>query len=100
MQIEFNRMTDVNTRDTQIMELLTSRLEDLKNQIAVQTMILDNKAIERADFVTLCQEERYAFTVLTDQRNEEIAVVKQLIDIFENNFSESLRAVLAEMQLQ
>lgn len=61
-------------------------------------MILETKALERADFVTLCQEERFAYQLLTDSRNEQIGVIKQLIEIFENNFSESLRAALIDLQ--
>jgi hypothetical protein len=66
LKMENTRMENINVADTAVLEIITSRYQELKNKIAVQIMTLENKAIERADIVTLCQEERYSYDQLSD----------------------------------
>lgn len=60
-------------------------------------MLYDNKEIERQDFDVSCKEDATAAEQGRESRQEQIKVILELLELFENHFSDRIRAVLAEL---
>ncbi|CAD8193894.1 unnamed protein product [Paramecium pentaurelia] len=78
-------------------EFAQQRLEDLQQQALLQQIIYDNKEVERKSFEVACKEDNNAAEQARVSRNEQIQIVLQLLELFENNFNDRTRAALLQI---
>ncbi|KAM3136952.1 hypothetical protein pb186bvf_010865 [Paramecium bursaria] len=97
LQIENTRLVNSNAQDEAYVEYLNQRLEELNNSISIQQMIYDNKDIEKVSFQVSCKEDDYAAQVQKGNRDEQIQIILQLLELFENHFNDQIRTVLLDL---
>ncbi|CAD8127340.1 unnamed protein product [Paramecium sonneborni] len=97
LQKENVRLSGQIADDQAAAEFAQQRLEDLQQQALLQQIIFDNKDIERKSFEVACKEDNNAAEQSRVSRNEQIQIVLQLLELFENNFNDRTRAALLEI---
>ncbi|CAD8116248.1 unnamed protein product [Paramecium sonneborni] len=85
------------TDDQVAADFAQQRLDDLQQQASLQQIIYDNKEIERKSFEIACKEDNNAAEQTRLSRNEQIQIVLQLLELFENNFNDRTRTALLQI---
>ncbi|CAD8205641.1 unnamed protein product [Paramecium pentaurelia] len=80
-----------------LLNLLNKDQKIYNNMFYFQQIIYDNKEIERKSFEVACKEDNNATEQARISRNEQIQIVLQLLELFENNFNDRTKQALLQI---
>ncbi|CAD8061995.1 unnamed protein product [Paramecium primaurelia] len=79
-------------------ERIGQKILEIKNDISIQDSIIFNKSTEQADWDQTCNDTEKAHRQQTEQRNAQLAIIVECIDIFETRFDMETKSYIQRLR--